>query len=455
MLDFAIKMLGVYMFHGYSLIMTFLLCFICVCLFARRLNRRGLFLLRLLISLLEGIVLCYLLAIWYTEADTLTVRVLCYLAITFLNFGVLLFCWQNSIEEILLAFCSGMATHWLVAKLFPLLQNIRGIDDRTSMSLFHDGSVPLKNWEWWMHYTFLIVMYIILAHFFTPKSKLIHNKRTTRNVIFISVATVTLVNVLICISRVYESQSFMLSMVTKVLYMGLAFTVLLVCAGIFSQSEKEQQIIILQQLWRQDKAQFESIKANMDVINMKCHDLKHILNKIGGKLTEEEVLSLREAIEFYDSNIKTGNEVLDVVLCEKAMTCQKNSITFSCMADGAQLDFLTPVQIYSLFGNIIDNAMEAVKTLPRREEKIISLTCRVTEDVLKIEESNYFGGTLALADGLPVTSKEDRSRHGFGTKSIKYITEQYGGTVDISIVDNMFFLAICFPLKQAKPHRSA
>ena len=38
------------------------------------------------------------------------------------------------------------------------------------------------------------------------------------------------------------------------------------------------------------------------------------------------------------------------------------------------------------------------------------------------------------------------TRHGFGTKSIQYIAAQYGGTMDIKVVDNMFFLTVRFPL---------
>ena len=284
-----------------------------------------------------------------------------------------------------------------------------------------------------------------MALLFTPKNRLVHNRRTTRNVIILSIATITLVNILICISRVYEGESPMLNIVTKILYVGFSFTILTICAGIFSQSEQEEQIGVLHQLWRQDRAQFESVKANMDVINMKCHDLKHILDRIEDKLTGEEAASLREAIQFYDANIKTGNEVLDVVLCEKAMTCQKSGISFSCMADGEKLDFLTPVQTYTLFGNIIDNAVEAVKPLPL-EERVISLSCWEEKDSLVVEESNYFSGRLELDHGLPATSKGDSSRHGFGTKSIQYIAAQYGGTMDIKVVDNMFFLTVRFPL---------
>ena len=429
-----------YTMQSVNLMLTYWECYICIALFTRRFERRDFFFVRIALTLLEGMVVCYLLAIWYTETGSLLVRVLCYSAITVLNFTALVFCWKYDIQEMLLAFCSGIVAYQFTNKLYPLLQNLRGINDRETLALLHSDP-EISNLDWAIFFGFHLLSIVLLAALFTPKNRLVHNRRTTRNVIVLSIATVTLVNILICVSRVYEGESPMLNIVTKVLYVGFSFTILTICAGIFSQSEQEEQIGILHQLWRQDRAQFESVKANMDVINMKCHDLKHILDKIEGKLTGAEAASLREAIQFYDANIKTGNEVLDVVLCEKAMTCQKSGISFSCMADGGRLDFLTPVQTYSLFGNIIDNAVEAVKPLPL-EERVISLSCREEGDVLVIEESNYFSGGLKLDHGLPATSKGDSSRHGFGTKSIQYIAAQHGGTMDIRVADNMFFLTI-------------
>ncbi len=434
-----------YTMQSVNLMLTYTECYACIALFARRFERRDFFLVRIILTLLEGMVVCYLLAIWYTEADSLLVRVLCYSAITVLNFTALMFCWRDDIEEMLLAFCSGMAAYQFTNKLYPLLQNLRGINDRETLALLHPGDASISNLDWTLFFGFHLLSIVVLALLFTPKNRLVNNRRTTRNVIILSIATITLVNILICISRVYEGESPMLNIVTKILYVGFSFTILTICAGIFSQSEQEKQIGVLHQLWRQDRAQFESVKANMDVINMKCHDLKHILDRIEDKLTGEEAASLREAIQFYDANIKTGNEVLDVVLCEKAMTCQKSGISFSCMADGEKLDFLTPVQTYTLFGNIIDNAVEAVKPLPL-EERVISLSCWEEKDSLVVEESNYFSGRLELDHGLPATSKGDSSRHGFGTKSIQYIAAQYGGTMDIKVVDNMFFLTVRFPL---------
>lgn len=444
MSTFLYLYLGRYTFQSYNLFLTFALCGVCLALFAWRMERRSCFALRLAAVFGTGGLLCFPLAVLYTEVDTLPVRVLCYLIISLLNFGVLAFCWKDSIQELLLCFCSGTAAYQLTNKLYPLLQQVLGIDDRLTISLFHVGMI--RWWEWLIYFAFHVSCYLALWAVFRPRNRLHQSPRTAMRVGLLCTVTVLVVNVLICVSRTYEAESRALNIVVKIFCILFGFEVLLGCSNIFFLDEQDHQIDILHHLWRQDKAQFESVKANIDIINMKCHDLKHILDKISGKLTSEEVESLRTAIQFYDANIKTGNEVLDVVLCEKAMACLRDGIRFSCMADGTRLDFLTPVQTYTLFGNIMDNAMEAVRALEDPEEKVISMVCHVDGDALVIEESNYFSGPLHLSSGLPVTDKQDVSRHGFGTRSIQYIARQYGGDMDIEIVDNMFLLRVAFPL---------
>ena len=448
MMDFFYNFLGPYTWEGFALGLTFLETQICILFFARVLKRDRWYPFRISISFLLGFAFSCLLAVWKTTCDTMTVRVLCYLTISLINMAVTTLCFRDSVINELLVYCSGSAAYQIAGKLYPLIQNLLGINDRETISLIHSGSEQLQNWEWLVFIGSLIFMYWILSVVFRPKTTLVEDKETSRNVVMLSVAVVLIVNVLICISRVYEAESFALNIVVKLFSIGFGFVVLLTCAGILSRNEREQQMSIMNQLWKQDMAQFESVKANMDVINMKCHNLKHIIGKIESKLTSEEVESLREALQFYDSNIKTGNKVLDVVLCEKAMLCQKKGIRFFCMADGKKLDFLTAVQTYTLFSNIIDNAVEAVQQLENEDNKLISLLCRENGGFLEIEESNYFDGPLVLEGNLPATTKENPHQHGFGIKSIKYITELYGGTFSVSVEDNMFFLRIRFPLPQ-------
>ena len=96
--------------------------------------------------------------------------------------------------------------------------------------------------------------------------------------------------------------------------------------------------------------------------------------------------------------------------------------------------------IYALFGNLIDNAMEAVTKLADAEKRIIDLTVRGGGDnMVAISVSNYFDGNLVTdVDGLPATTKGNKEYLGFGLKSIRYIVQKYDGDLSISTHDNLF-----------------
>ena len=448
MIDTIVSILGKYAFDGFSLILTFLESQLSIALFCGQVRKRNAFFLRLAIVFLEGIILAYLLAIWNTEAQSLLVRVVCYLLIALYNFLFLLFCWEDTPEELLMAFSCGMAAYQIGNKVYPLLQNLLGINDRATISLLHAQTQDLTGWEWLLFFLVRFGTYSFLVFLFHPRGRLTSDKRTRRNIVLLSVSTVAIVTVLVCIARTYEGESMALNIVIKLFTIIFSLVVLMFGRGIFSQNEKEQQINVLNQLMKQEKLQFESVKANMEVINMKCHDLKHIIHRIEGKLTEEETDALREAIQFYDANIKTGNDILDIVLCEKAIVCRKKGIAFTCLADGPKFAFLSAVQTYSLFGNILDNAIEAVEKLAEPENKVITLTCHENDGQLEIEECNYFDGTIHYTDGNLSTLKDDSARHGYGTKSIRYVAEQYGGKLEIKVDGDMFFLSVLFPVQK-------
>ncbi len=199
----------------------------------------------------------------------------------------------------------------------------------------------------------------------------------------------------------------------------------------------------MQQIWDKTKSQYEFSKESIEMINMKCHDIKHQIRELGasGTVNPDTLQELEDAVSIYDSLVKTGNEALDVILTEKSLLCNKQHIEFSCIADGSKLDFMREEDIYALFGNIIDNAIEAVeKAAPDR--RVIDLQIMSTGEVVHIRESNYYEGEIVMENGLPRTSKGDRFNHGFGMRSIRTITERYRGTLNIEIQENLFNLYI-------------
>lgn len=114
------------------------------------------------------------------------------------------------------------------------------------------------------------------------------------------------------------------------------------------------------------------------------------------------------------------------------------------MVEGKKLSFMDSGDLYCLFGNIIDNALEAVKQLPDKDKRIINLVIKTKNDLLILQEENYFKGKLDFRDGLPVTTKGDTNYHGFGSRSIRMIARKYGGELTTFVTGDVFHLNILF-----------
>ena len=99
------------------------------------------------------------------------------------------------------------------------------------------------------------------------------------------------------------------------------------------------------------------------------------------------------------------------------------------MADGKALDFIDTLDLYSIFGNIIDNAIESVVQLKDEEQRIIGITVSSDGNFLCIHTENYYSHPLSLSDGLPETTKGDNSYHGYGMNSVRMLIEKYGGHI--------------------------
>ena len=76
---------------------------------------------------------------------------------------------------------------------------------------------------------------------------------------------------------------------------------------------------------------------------------------------------MEQEIRSYEAQNKTGNEVLDTILTSKSLYCQQHGITLTCVADGAALDFMDTMDLCSLFGNALDNAIEGTAKVAARQ----------------------------------------------------------------------------------------
>lgn len=219
---------------------------------------------------------------------------------------------------------------------------------------------------------------------------------------------------------------------------------------LLQKAHAEMETQTVRELWQQDKRQYELTKETIDIINIKCHDLRHQLQalKAGEAVDSGYLQEVERSVSIYDSAVKTGNETLDVILTDKRLRCEAGGIQLTCMADGGALWFMEQADIICLFGNAIENAMEYVSGIDDAEKRFISLAVRQKGRLLSIHVENYFEGALEFHDGLPVTRKEDRNYHGYGVKSMRFIAKKYGGDMEIVVRDGLFQLNILIPMKE-------
>ena len=174
------------------------------------------------------------------------------------------------------------------------------------------------------------------------------------------------------------------------------------------------------------------------------------MRRADGSIADEGLVrEIEDIVTDFDASVRTGNEALDIIVTEKSRLCNRKKIKLCCMADGKKLSFMRSSDLYALFGNIIDNAIEAVSVLDE-DKRTISLSVSEKSGFIVINIYNRYDGELSFESGLPRTTKSDESMHGFGMKSVQATCEKYGGSMSIRTDKNVFNLNIIIPKTEEK-----
>ena len=298
-----------------------------------------------------------------------------------------------------------------------------------------------------LYLSIYILCYFLGYLFFASKLEKSTQIKLQKYFVFVFAVVIFVVDILLNAFVVYDSDE---ALVKYSVIIGI-YNILCCVISLYLQFEvaTRRQVEIeydaMREIWNVQKKQYEMSKQNIEIINMKCHDLKHQIHSVAGDTIGKDVLSeLEKHISIYDSSAKTGNDALDVILTEKSLLCNKENINFGYIVDGEKLNFMKKEDIYALFGNIIDNAIEAVLKL-EEAKRVISLKVKSSGKMLVVNAFNYFVGSLNVENNEIKTIKQDKAYHGFGIKSIKYISEAYGGNVNITAENGVFSLTIIFP----------
>ena len=221
-------------------------------------------------------------------------------------------------------------------------------------------------------------------------------------------------------------------------------------SGEYEKMREEQMRSVL----HQQQAMFEQKLQDADTVSRKYHDMKNFLLYLrsAGNASELEpsISHLMESIEPYESGISTGNSVLDVIMSEKLAACAKKEITCIPYLDGTLLDFVEPLDLCTLVGNAMDNAIESCERITEKEKRLIRLHTVRHGEIVLLTVRNTYAVCPDLRNGLPATTKADTAGHGYGMRNMRYIASRYNGSMSCRIEGEDFVLNIVLEERKSR-----
>lgn len=185
---------------------------------------------------------------------------------------------------------------------------------------------------------------------------------------------------------------------------------------------------MLERILADERRQYELSSANLEALNLRLHDLKQQVRDGGvGRGFAE---SVRRDASTRDAFYRTGNRALDTILTEKHLAALECGATLSCIVDGAALAPMEEGDIYSFFGNALDNALEAVAGLDATRDRTVVVDVRRRGSMAVVHLENPCGEAV-FKGIMPLTGKRDGASHGWGTKSMREVVRRYGGTMTL------------------------
>ncbi len=221
----------------------------------------------------------------------------------------------------------------------------------------------------------------------------------------------------------------------------LCALVLMVMFGVLEKGVLISRVALLNELVHQQERQFTASKENAQLVNEKYHDLRKMLQSIRGQVPVSQVDELERRINEYDLHINSGNPVLDVLLTEKLYICSEKNIRLTCNLGQTNFSGIEDLDLYTIFQNILDNAIEAVIALRDTEERFIILTAARRGNIITIHTENPCAGEVEFQNGLPKTHG-DPVQHGFGVKSMLRTADKYHGTISARQNGQIFSLEV-------------
>ena len=191
---------------------------------------------------------------------------------------------------------------------------------------------------------------------------------------------------------------------------------------------------------------YEEMQSYMNYSREMRHNFRQHILVISGLTESGRLDELREYLSQLAEPLNAGykvycsNPAIDAVAShyDRIAREQCTAITWSL-----ELPADIPVKesdYCAIFGNLIENALNAVKGLPAGNRRVNVVSSMLSKFMTGISIDNPYTGTLTFGkNGLPVAEGEG---HGIGLVSVMNTVNRYGGSMDITAEGGTFSVDI-------------
>ena len=228
----------------------------------------------------------------------------------------------------------------------------------------------------------------------------------------------------------------------------LCFAFLMFCFAYHKQYEQKADAQRSEQIVRmtvtQQAKELEAVHRSMQEVRLLRHDIRLLLSSLALCIQEGDREKAREMIDSHIRRIDgtvyrrfCENDMLNYVLSDYYARCQADAVAFHYQLEVVRLG-TDEVMFCSILSNALDNALNAQMLLPE-DKRSIRLLIKHTGGKLLLSVVNPVLEAPVFSDGLPVSNRRD---HGYGTQSIRYLSQRLGGNCQFCVENGMFITRV-------------
>ena len=190
------------------------------------------------------------------------------------------------------------------------------------------------------------------------------------------------------------------------------------------------------------KESMEIIKRSNEELREFKHDLKNYLlplQEAMETMPQSEMVKvwekINQKIEDVQTLIQTGNSYVDSMINTKITLARSEKVDVKCTIL-SKMEGIDDLEFCTVFGNLMDNAIEAERKVTEKKEIIIFVEEKM--GYLRLEIQNKIEKSVLNENSSLNTTKKDTSSHGIGHKSVKRTMQKVGGALKYYETGDLF-----------------